>query len=146
MREELYKFVASLQKTVPFGKIQNSDEQIFTRNFVRAGNTIQSAELNITSLPSNVEGLTRLLVDGLAFFGEDSELGPNIGVLEHILVSDEVPSTFTYFETGHHLRLRFINQSQIMLEENADLGVHGLGVNFSGMYIGGKSQPSENEV
>lgn len=89
-----------------------------------------SADIEITYIGGNV-----MQVQGMAFWGTESEFGPNIGELDCIAVLDGNKATFKdkFHDEEYIFEITFLG-SKIFISDNNIMGYYGNGVCFTGEY------------
>lgn len=90
-----------------------------------------SADVEIKYIGGNV-----LQIQGMAFWGTESEFGPNIGELDCIAVLDGNKAIFKdkFHDEEYILEVTFLG-SKISISDNYIMGYYGNGVSFTGEYF-----------
>jgi hypothetical protein len=123
---------------VHFGQISLPRGDPYAGQFIRVNCGNDSAEIQITPLPDNLEGTPRYYVYGLAFWGTDRLYGPNIGELSQ-LVSMSKPGEFWGHDytfkrdEPYKLEMKF-DGDQLTVKEKNWTGLYGMNVTFEGEY------------
>lgn len=135
-RDELISSVfQTFRQKVRFGFVEFSHSDPWAGKWVRLDCGANSAELDLTPLPDNIEGNPQYFVSGFALKITTVPDCPNIGVLEGVGVLHPDGDLLIHGSDslGHITTLRLTNGSLEVNEENW-FGVYGMGVNYIGRY------------
>ncbi|MCR9056306.1 MAG: hypothetical protein NXI02_03145 [Rhodobacteraceae bacterium] len=138
-RGELYEAIGrSFSIQVHFGEVTVPNKDPYAGHYVRLGKNEDSAEIELTPIPSNIEGLPRYAVTGEALFGAERFSGPNMGEIEFVSVLEDEELYFSEtlskdLSAPHTIRLQFF-EGILKVEDENYFGKYGMGVHFGGVY------------
>jgi hypothetical protein len=137
-RSELQEAIGKvLSVRVHFGAVTIPVEDPYAGQFIRLGNSHDSAEIELTPIPDAIEGHPRYAVTGTALWGVHRAFGPNLGSMSFIgtLIDGVIEhfDTLVSSEEPHQVRLLF-QGDRLIVEERNWLGIYGMNVSFIGEY------------
>lgn len=135
-RDELHSSVFnSFQQKVKFGFVELPPEDPYAGRWIRVGSGDNSSEINIISLPENVEGNAQYFISGFAIRRGLKPEATNIGNLEELgeMYEDGIIEVSCRHVEGHTAYLRFVDDLLLVTEEG-DSTVYGFGVTLEGTY------------
>lgn len=137
-RSELYQTInRAFSQPVHFGEILTPPHDPYAGQYIRLGESVDSAEISFTPLPDSIEAQMRYFISGFALWGIDRPSGPNMGILEFVgEISDENTMVYTRCNGNGVVttKLFFGQNGALDVEEDNWVGEYGMNVSFIGTY------------
>jgi hypothetical protein len=138
-RTELHQALGSaLSQTVRFGKIEIPAADPYAGQYIRIGDSDDSAEVTLTPIPGPSDRGPRYYVTGEALWGAGRQYGPNIGVMDFLGIMEEdrviENPEWSNEETAGKTIISFVDDNKMVIEEENVIGIYGMNVSFVGEY------------
>lgn len=138
-RDELFQAInGAFKQQVHFGEITTPPADPYAGSWIRLGSGPNSAEIELTPLPDDIEGSAQYFVSGFALWGTDRPSGPNMGFMQFFeRLSDNRKISYSRSKTGGELAvttLSFLPDGSMEVSESNWLGQYGFNVTFEGRY------------
>lgn len=137
-RSELYQTInRAFSQPVHFGEILTPPLDPYAGQYIRLGESIDSAEISFTPLPDSIEAQKRYFVSGFALWGKERPSGPNMGILEFVGEISDQNSMIYSRNSGDRAvstKLSFGQNGTLVVEEDNWVGEYGMNVSFIGTY------------
>ncbi len=137
-RRELYGHLGSaFTQTVFFGEMAIPPSDPYAGKYVLVGGLVDSAEILVTPVPDGYYSKPRYAVSGLALWGTQRSLGPNIGTIDFLGIMEDDAELRWSRRIGDETVvsvLAFDRLGGLTVKEHNWIGAYGMNVTFEGEY------------